>query len=104
MNGREIGMAQDSGSLGFLFESAQAIGILRERRREDLDRDITPESRVLGPIDFAHPARPDGRQDLVGTEAGTRRECHRSSERLQRNRAPAVSVIGYSTDYNAPRS
>ena len=48
-------------------------GVLREARRQDLDRDLAPEPRVLRPVDLAHPSGADRREDLVGAELAFRR-------------------------------
>jgi len=40
-------------------------------RRQNFDRDIAAEPRVLRLVDLPHPSRTDGREDLVGAEAGT---------------------------------
>ena len=42
--------------------------------RQDLDGDGPLEARVPRPVDLAHPARAERREDLVGTEPGTCRQ------------------------------
>ena len=37
---------------------------------EHLNRDVTSKARVARPIDFAHPARANGVDDLIRAEAG----------------------------------
>jgi hypothetical protein len=39
---------------------------------DDLEGDVAPEPRVLRPIELAHAARADERNDLVWAEAGAR--------------------------------
>jgi hypothetical protein len=41
-------------------------------RRHDLDRDVAAPACVVGAIDFAHPARANGGDDLVDAEACSR--------------------------------
>jgi len=44
--------------------------------RKNLDGDRTVEARIARPIHFAHAARAQRRENLIGTEFGARRECH----------------------------
>src|SRR5437773_9799113 len=48
-------------------------GIRRERIRQDFDRDVAIELRVARPIDLAHPAGAERRENLVLPEAGSGR-------------------------------
>ena len=66
---------------------AQAIGVLRERRRQHLDRHLAPEPRVLRPVDLAHPARAERREDLVGAELRSGGERHLGSRNGTRQRS-----------------
>ena len=45
--------------------------------RQDLDRHRAVEPRVARPVDLAHPARAERRDDLVGAQAFPGREGHR---------------------------
>ena len=63
-------MIQRGGRARFLIESREATRVAGEGRRQYLDRDVTNEPSVPRPIDFAHAARAEGREDFVGTEAG----------------------------------
>jgi hypothetical protein len=67
-------MVQDSGGSRFLLEAPEAVGIARERRGQDLDRDLPSEAVVARPIDLPHPSGADLAEDLVRAEAGTGRE------------------------------
>ena len=51
------------------LEARQAVGIPRERVRQELDRDIASELRVPRPIDFAHAAGSEGGDNLVRAKA-----------------------------------
>ena len=55
----------------FMFESAQAIRVIGHRRGENLDGDVAIETRIAGAVDFAHPARPEQRDDFVRAEPRT---------------------------------
>ena len=52
----DVGMVEAARRLGFLLEAQQPIGIVRERRRQDLDRDVAPELVVSGAVDLSHAA------------------------------------------------
>ena len=70
-------MVQRGQDCGFARESGQAIGVVRKRIRQDLQRDIAIELGVARAIDLAHAAGPKGREDLVGTKAITGGQAHR---------------------------
>ena len=61
-------------------------GILGERRREDLDRDVPLEPDVAGPIDARHPAARDGGLDPISVAQ------RRADHRIGRLRLPARLV------------
>ena len=88
VHGGQVGMVEGSRGSGFLLEAAEAIGVLRERRRQDLDRHVASEARVARSIHFAHSARAEWRQDLVGAELRARRKAH-VLRRLHRGDAAA---------------
>jgi len=47
---------------------ANPVGIAGECRREDLQRNITPESRVASAIHFSHATRADRCKNFVGSQ------------------------------------
>jgi hypothetical protein len=47
-------MAQRCGCARLLLEARQTPGIFRKRRRQHLDRDLTPQARIADAIDLAH--------------------------------------------------
>ena len=57
-----------------LLEPAQPVGVAGDADGQHLDRDLTAQARVPRAVDLAHPARSQGGEDLVRTEAvaGTR--------------------------------
>ena len=65
----------------FPREAGAALGIGREVRRQDLDRDVTTELAVARATDLAHAAGAEPRDDRVGAElaADHRRSAERSS-------------------------
>ena len=67
-------MIERGEDLRFALEARQAIRVSCQRRREDLDSDLTLQRRVRGPIDFPHPTHAEQRGDFVDAEAGAGRE------------------------------
>ena len=65
----DVRMIQGSEHFRFALKTREPIGIDRERRRQDLDRDLALEFRVGRPIHLPHPAFPDRRGDVVDAEA-----------------------------------
>jgi hypothetical protein len=76
VNRKNVGMVQRGRRARFLREPLQALGIGRERRGQNLDRDGTVQPRVAGTIDFAHAARAQRRFDFVGAKFRARGEGH----------------------------
>ena len=64
-----VRMIQRRQSLRFALEAREAVGVVRERLRQDLDRDVAIQLRVASPIDLSHPAFADRRSDVVDAEA-----------------------------------
>src|SRR6185295_5299456 len=67
------------------IEAGLGLRVTDAPRGQDLDGDVTIESRVLRAIDLTHPARADGGDDLVGTKASPGGECHRRGESIRRS-------------------
>ena len=61
-----------SRAASLLARSAPSLFTFEELFREDLDRDVSSEPRVLRPIHLSHSPRPERRDHLIGAEAGTR--------------------------------
>src|SRR6185369_7210852 len=72
----DVGMVEDAGGFRLLLEATQAIRVLRERGRQDLDRDVAPEARILRAVDLSHAPGADLAEDLVGAEFRARRDGH----------------------------
>ena len=68
VNRRDVRMVQRGEDLRFAPEAREAIGIQREGRRPDLERDVAIEVGVARPVDLAHAAGADKLEDRVGTE------------------------------------
>ena len=76
VNRRDARMVQRGEHLCLALEAGQPIRVPRERERQHLERDVPVETRVAGTVDLAHATRPQRRDDLVGTETGTRGQRH----------------------------
>ena len=50
-------------------EARDAFRIVAEAIRHEFDRDVPSKLRVVGTIDFAHPAAAERRDDFIGAEA-----------------------------------
>jgi hypothetical protein len=57
-------------------EPCQAVAIVDQAFREELDRNVSAEPGVTGPIHLAHSPAPDVAEDLVGAEACACRYGH----------------------------
>ena len=66
-------MRQRGDGLRLALEPRAAIGIAGEDGGQDLDGDVALEPRVARPVDLAHAARADRRDDLVRAESGAGR-------------------------------
>ena len=73
----DVRMVQAGDGLRFALEALLHFGVVGEMRREDLDRHGAVQPRVGRLVDFAHPARADQREDLVGTESDACGQSHR---------------------------
>ena len=61
---------------GLALESPCERGVIRERRRKDLDGDRPIEPQVAGGVDLAHPSRANQAGHFVGPEARAGRKRH----------------------------
>jgi hypothetical protein len=67
---QKVRMIDRAGGAGFLLEAPQPVGVLRECRRQDLDGHLARDARVARAVDLPRPARPEGGNDFVVTDAG----------------------------------
>ena len=61
----------------FVQETAQSFRIAAQLRPQYLERDRSPERRVDGLVDLAHPAGAEQAQDLVTADGAARGQGHR---------------------------
>ena len=90
-------MIERAGGARFLLEAAETLGVGRILGRQDLDRHVPPNPRVVGAIHLAHPALANQGVDAVRTQRSTgleiqHRECVEDisalAPALTRRRAP----------------
>jgi hypothetical protein len=75
-NGKNVRVIQRRHGPRFSLKSPQALCIPGQGLGQDLDRHLTPQPRITRAIHFAHPARAQGRLNIVRTDLGARGEGH----------------------------
>ena len=63
-------------SLKTVYQTVHDLEALGEVFLGNLDGDSTIQPRVAGFVHLAHPTRADGRENFVGSEAGSRSQRH----------------------------
>ena len=61
----DVGMVEGAGGLRLAQEAGACVRVLRDRRRQKLERDLAMQALVFGKIDDAHPTGTDGFEDAV---------------------------------------
>jgi hypothetical protein len=61
----DVGVIHSREESRFTLESGQPIRIGRKLRRQNFDRDVAPELRIAGAIDFSHRTRAERATNLV---------------------------------------
>ena len=72
MDVRDVRVVQRREDFRFALKACEPIGITRDRRRQDLDRDLPLQVRVGGAVDLAHPAHANLRGDFIRGRDGCR--------------------------------
>ena len=77
MDRHDVGVIEGGGSLCFLAEAAQAIGVLDATGTQNFQSNVTSKRGVASSIDFAHSARAKNGKYLVGPKlcAGSQHHC-----------------------------
>ena len=73
---RDVGMIERGQRLGLALEPGEPVGISGKGLRQDLQRHIAIQLRVVGAIDLAHATRAEPLHNLVGIETGASRNRH----------------------------
>ena len=68
----DVGVIQRGEHPRLALEAREPIRIARERARQDLDRDVASELRVVRPVDLAHAAGAEQRLQLISAEGRAR--------------------------------
>ena len=76
IDGNDGGVIQSRGGTRFLLKTAEALRVVLEIRRQELERDVPMKRQIPRAIHISHPARAEMRQDFVMTDPGTGAECH----------------------------
>ena len=79
---QDVRMRERRDGLRLALEPGERVRIGGDGLREDLDRDVPVELPVPRPVDLAHPARAERREDLVGAETGPGGDCHEVTARI----------------------
>ena len=85
VDGDDVRMVERGRDLRLAEEALAEALVLGELGRDDLERDLAPETLLLGTVDGAHPPSADERFDLIagdrrsGRQHGARDETHRAS-------------------------
>src|SRR5439155_7525841 len=76
MHDEDVRMIERARGASLLFKAMQPIGIGRESRRQNLDRNIAAQSGIARAIHLAHSARTQRRHDFVWAKSCTWRDAH----------------------------
>ena len=69
VDSRDVRMVQRGEHFRFALKAREPIVVSRERRRQDLDRDLAFQLGIGGPIHLSHAAFADQRSDFVDAES-----------------------------------
>ena len=78
VDGGDVRVIQGGEDFRFALKPRHSFRVSNEGLRQDLDGHIAIEPRVARPIHFAHPASPEGGENLVRTEARAIGQGHES--------------------------
>jgi hypothetical protein len=73
----DVGVIELGENLRLALESREAVGVVGDRGWEHFDRDVATKTGIAGPINFAHAARAQRREDFVVPEARPGGQWHR---------------------------
>lgn len=94
---RDVGMVQRREQLRFPSEARHTLGIRREGLRQQLERNISLQSRIPGAIDVAHPAGADQLLHDIGADDNTACQTIRArrwrGDRLRGAGRPVAHIV-----------
>ena len=65
MDGADVGVIEGGRRTGFSFEPLDSLSVVDDVGRQELQRHLTLEGGVLGPVDHTHTSAPDLFEDFV---------------------------------------
>src|SRR5262245_7800012 len=68
VNGEDVRVVEGRSSARFLLKAQHALAILSEFLRQQFERDLSPESRILGQVNLTHSARAEQRENPIMTD------------------------------------
>ena len=83
VDGRDVRVIERGEDFGFALKAGQPVRVCRDRRGQDLHRDLALQPGVRRAIDLAHAARAERREDVVGAEARAIGQGHEATLILQ---------------------
>ena len=89
-NCEDIRMRERRHRPGFPLEPRERLGVIREVRRQDLDGHVPSEFDVARAVNLAHPARAEGRRDLVRAQSRPGGNCHPEPGEILRPRGLSI--------------
>jgi hypothetical protein len=80
--GQDVRVTQRRRRPRLLLEAPEAVLVGSQFRWDNLDRHVTAQARVSGPVNLTHAPGPDQTEHLVGAESNARAQTHgRSSSK-----------------------
>ena len=76
VNGGDVRMIERGEHFRFALKARESIGIGRQRRRKNLERDLTLELGVSRPVDLTHSAFANWRGDFVDADSSAGGQTH----------------------------
>ena len=83
-------MGQSRSRARFLFEPSQPIGVSRKGCRDNFDRDVPAQARVVGTVDLAHSSGANEFANLEGSDLAAGRHGLGGSIAVSRRGPPGV--------------
>jgi hypothetical protein len=71
MDGEQMRMTERGKDARLTLEARQPLAARRQQRRQNLERHVAPQLRVVSAMDFAHPTGAQQLDDLIRAEAIT---------------------------------
>jgi hypothetical protein len=76
VDGPDVGVVEGGEQRRLALEPSEALGIPGDLGGQHLDRHVTVQLPVPGPVDLPHSSGPEGLEDLVGTQVRSGRQRH----------------------------